>query len=247
MKPLIGITPSPSNDTMGHGTFYRYCLSRTYVDSVRSAGGMPVILPTDATDLDELLPRLDGLLLSGGGDLDPALFGDPDVHETTYGIDAERDAFELRAFGEAVDRDLATLCICRGIQAMAVAMGGTLHQDISTTFPHSIEHRQSKLGKMRDDVGHEVSLVEGNPLSDRVRAERFAVNSFHHQAVKDPGKSLVVIATADDGIIEGLWHPGMRFGIGVQWHPEMLANSRAQHAAIFDGFVEAARQAAPTP
>jgi putative glutamine amidotransferase len=247
MKPLIGITPSPSNDQMSHGMFYRYCLSRTYVDSVRAAGGVPVILPTDATELDDLFPRLDGLLLSGGGDLDPAHFGEPELHEATYGIDAQRDAFELRAFREAVDRDLPTLCICRGIQVMAVAMGGTLVQDISSTLPDVIEHRQSKLGKNRDDVGHEVTLSDGNPLADRVRSERFAVNSFHHQAVKDPGATLVVIAAAEDDVIEGLWHPGMHFGIGVQWHPEMLAGSFAQHAAIFDGFVDAARQPAPIP
>jgi putative glutamine amidotransferase len=232
---------------MGHGTFYRYCLSRTYVDAVRAAGGVPVILPTDAGGLNEILPRLDGLLLSGGGDLDPALYGDREVHETTYGIDAERDTFELRAFRVAIQRDLPTLCICRGIQTMAVAMGGTLIQDISSTVPDAVEHRQSKLGKMRDDVGHDVTLAPGNPLSEHVRASRFSVNSFHHQAVKDPGESLVIIAKADDGVIEGLWHPGMRYGVGVQWHPEMLAANLDQHASIFEGFVDAARHSTRVP
>ena len=237
MKPLIGITPTPSTDEMGHGTFYRYCLSRTYVDSVRAAGGIPVILPTDKVDLEATLGRLDGLLLSGGSDLDPALYGDSEVHETTYGIDDERDSYETVAFRYAVEHDLPTLCICRGIQVMSVALGGTLVQDIPTQVPNAIEHRQHNAGKMRDDVGHTVEVMEGNPLRAIVGASSFEVNSFHHQSVKTPGKDLVVVATAEDGVIEALWHPGMRFGLGVQWHPEMLAAKFPKHAAIFDAFV----------
>jgi len=237
MKPLIGISPSPSTDEMGHGTFYRYCLSRTYVDSVRAAGGVPVILPTDTQELGDILPRLNGLLLSGGGDLDPALFGDTEVHPKTYGIDEDRDGFEIEAFRYAAVHDLPTLCICRGIQVMAVAQGGTLYQDIDTQVIGAIEHRQHNVGKMRDDVGHDVTISAGNPLAEIVGAPTAAVNSFHHQAVKAPGIDLVVIATASDGVIEALWHPGMRFGIGVQWHPEMLSHLHREHAAIFAAFV----------
>ncbi len=239
MKPMIGITPSPSVDSMGHGDFYRYCLSRTYVDSVRAAGGVPVILPTDSMLVEETLSRLDGLLLSGGGDLDPARYGDPDVHEKTYGIDDERDAFETEAFRQAVERDLPTLCICRGIQAMAVAQGGTLVQDIPSQIGGGIEHRQHVIGLMRDDVSHIVVFTAGSPLRDIVGEEPLAVNSFHHQSVKNPGRDLVVIASAEDGVIEALWHPAMRFGIGVQWHPEMLSAHLPRHAALFSAFVDA--------
>lgn len=242
MKPLIGITPSPGIDTMGHGTFYRYCLSRTYVDSVRSAGGTPVILPTDSGELEETLSRLDGLLISGGGDLDPSLYGDNTLHEKTYGVDDERDTYEVQAWLWAVAHDLPTLCICRGIQVMAVAQGGTLIQDISSQTPGAIEHRQHNIGKMRDDVSHSVSIEENNPLREIVGDAAFDVNSFHHQAVREPGNDLVAIATADDGIIEALWMPEMRFGLGVQWHPEMLAQEFPKHAALFSAFVtEAAR------
>jgi putative glutamine amidotransferase len=240
MKPLIGITPSPSMDEMGHGAFYRYCLSRTYIDSIRAAGGIPIILPTDAVELDDLFPRLDGLLVSGGGDLDPALYGDHDVHETTYGIDAERDDFETVSYRYAVEHDVPTLCICRGIQVMAVAQGGTLVQDIPTQVVLPIEHRQHNLGKMRDEVSHPVSIADGNPLREIIGADSIEVNSFHHQAVKDPGKDLVIIATAGDGVIEALWNPGMRFNLGVQWHPEMLSYTFPKHAAIFSAFVHAA-------
>jgi putative glutamine amidotransferase len=240
MNPLIGITPAPSMDVFGHGTFYRYCLSRTYVDSVRRAGGVPVILPTDTAEVDTILPRLDGLLISGGGDIDPARFNDEFVHETTYGIDHQRDAFEDAAFRFAVSHDLPTLCICRGIQVMAVAMGGTLYQDIPSQVPGAIEHRQQQLGKKQDDLGHVVQLTPGSPLHRIVGSDSFMVNSFHHQAVRAPGAGLEVIATADDGVIEGLWCPDMRFGIGVQWHPEMLSHVHPQHAAVFAAFVEAA-------
>lgn len=239
MKPLIGITPSPSTDAMGHGSFYRYCLSRTYVDSVRAAGGTPVILPTDHADLTETLSRLDGLVISGGGDLDPVTYRDPELHEETYGIDEERDSFELQAFRHARDHDLPTLCICRGAQVMAVAQGGSLVQDIPSQITSSIEHRQHQLGKMRDDVSHAITISDGNPLRDIVGESTFDVNSFHHQAVKDPGDDLQIIAVADDGVVEALWHPQMRFGLGVQWHPEMLAHRFPLHAALFNAFVAA--------
>ncbi len=248
MKPLIGITPSPSLDSMGHGDFYRYCLSRTYVDSIRSAGGSPVILPTDTTDIGDIgdiLARLDGLLISGGGDLDPTRYGDPVVHEKTYGIDHDRDSFETQAFRHALDHDLPTLCICRGIQVMAVAQGGTLIQDIPSQVTGAIEHRQHDIGKMRDDVSHTITLSGSNPLRAIVSESSFEVNSFHHQAVRDPGHDLEVIAVAEDGVIEALWHPEMRFGLGVQWHPEMLASQFPGHAALFAAFVTASA-AVPT-
>lgn len=240
MKPLIGITPTPSLDTMGHGTFYRYCLSRTYTDSVIAAGGTPVILPTE-TQIEDILPRLDGLLLSGGGDLDPNTYGDSTRHETTYGVDPERDGFETRAFKWAVKHDFPTLCICRGVQVMAVAMGGALVQDIAAMVPGAIQHRQQEDGKMRDDLGHVVTLTAGTPLHDLMGGTEVMVNSFHHQAVTSVGPELEVIAVAPDGVVEGLQHPGMRFGIGVQWHPEMLSAAHPAHAAIFSGFVAAAR------
>jgi putative glutamine amidotransferase len=226
---------------MGHGQFYRYALSRTYVDAIRAAGGVPVILPTDSLDLDDVLPRLNGLLISGGGDIDPALYGDQVVHETTYGIDHERDAFEIKAYQYAANADLPTLCICRGIQVMAVAAGGTLFQDIGSSVPNAMEHRQHNLGKMRDELGHEVTIAGGNPLHDLIGQDHMMVNSFHHQSVLDPGPSLRVIATASDGVIEALWHPEMRFGLGVQWHPEMLAQEHQQYADIFAAFVGEAR------
>src|SRR5699024_1761652 len=131
--------------------------------------------------------------------------------------------FEVGAFRKAASADMPILCICRGIQVMAVAEGGTLWQDIPSQLGEQVEHRQQRAGKMRDALGHGVSVTEGTPLHEIVGVESLEVNSFHHQSVKDPGPTLEVAATADDGVIEALYHPGLRFGLGVQWHPEMLA------------------------
>lgn len=240
MKPMIGITPSPSNDQMSHGTFYRYALSRTYTDAVQAAGGFPVILPESETDLDPVFDRIDGLLLSGGGDIDPVLFNESTVHPKTYGVSEERDTFEIKAFQTAVERDLPTLCICRGIQVMSVAQGGTLHQHIPDNVPGEIGHRQQEFGRTRDELGHTVRLSDGPHLLRSILGkDEMDVNSFHHQSVATPGIHLQVVATSSDGVVEALWHPGMRFGLGVQWHPEMLAHLHADHAALFSAFVAA--------
>ena len=244
MMPLIGITPSISHDTMPHGTFYRYALSRAYTDAIHAAGGIPVILPESETHIEVLLDRLDGLVLSGRGDIDPTLFNEGTVHPKTYGISDERDAFEIAAFRAAVAKDLPTLCICRGIQVMSVAQGGALHQHIADDVPAELGHRQHEQGKSRDDVGHHVHLAEGPHLLRSILGkDDIEVNSFPHQAVAIPGDMLEVVATSSDAVIEALWHPGMRFGLGVQWHPELLASAHRDHAAIFRALVTASSSA----
>lgn len=243
MMPMIGITPSPAIDEAPHGTFHRYAISRTYVDAVRSAGGIPVVIPEGETDLPALFERIDGLLLSGGGDIDPARFGEGTVHEKTYGINEERDQFEIAAWRYAVQRDIPTLCICRGIQVMSVAQGGTLIQHIPDALSNPLPHRQHEVGLGRSDLSHDISLTRGDhPLRRIVEQDVLQVNSFHHQAVLTPGNDLEVIATSSDGVIEGMWHPRMGFGLGVQWHPEMLAAEYPIHAALFKVFVEATRR-----
>lgn len=243
-RPVIGITPSPADDVADHGTFRRYCLSNTYVDSIRRAGGLPVILPESETEFEAVLATVDGLLFSGGSDLDPALYGDTTVHETTYGIDPERDTFEIGLFRLAHERDVPVLGICRGIQTINVALGGTLIQDIDAEIQGNTEHRQHKNGKSRTDVSHTVTVADDqNPLFAAVGEHTFQVNSFHHQSVKEPAPGFRIAATSEDGVIEALWHPDMRFCLAVQWHPEMLADRFPDHAAIFDAFVNATRSA----
>ena len=243
-KPVIGITPSPSEDVFNHGTFRRYSLAATYVDSVLAAGGMPVILPESETDLQSILDTVDGLILSGGSDLDPMLYGDSTLHETTYGVDAERDAFEIALFRLAVEQDKPVLGICRGIQSINVALGGTLIQDIDSTLPDAIRHRQHSAGKSQTDVSHEVTIVdEQSPLFAAIGNKRVLVNSYHHQSVREPAPDLRIAAVADDGVIESLWHPGMSFLLAVQWHPEMLAAGHDEHAALFRSLIETSSRA----
>ncbi len=243
-KPIIGITPSPTEDVANHGTFRRYGLSSTYVDAVRAAGGLPIILPESETDLDSILGIVDGLVLSGGSDLAPRLYGDAYVHETTYGIDPERDNFEIELIRLAVKRDIPVLGICRGIQSINVALGGTLIQDIATEHPGNIGHRQHELGKSQTDLSHTVTIVdEQSPLSALIGKNTLAVNSFHHQSVRELARDLRVAAVADDGIIESLWHPGMTFGLAVQWHPEMLVSKHEDHAALFRALIAASSRA----
>ncbi|HEU0165032.1 MAG TPA: gamma-glutamyl-gamma-aminobutyrate hydrolase family protein, partial [Thermomicrobiales bacterium] len=235
-----GITPSPSEDVFDHGTFRRYSLASTYVDSVIAAGGTPIILPESIDDAQSVLDLVDGLVLSGGSDLDPALYGDSTIHPTTYGVDPERDSFDIRVFKLAVEQDKPVLGICRGIQSINVALGGTLIQDIDSEIPENVVHRQQKIGKNNLETSHSVTIVdEVNPLFAAVGTRNMIVNSFHHQSVRDLAPGLVVTAVAEDGVIEGLWHPGMSFGMAVQWHPEMLAARHDDHAAIFRALVGA--------
>jgi putative glutamine amidotransferase len=240
MKPLIGISPSPDETGMDHGHFRRYALSDTYTKSILAAGGIPVILPPHVESIDALLDSLDGIVFSGGGDIDSS-YWDEEPHAEAYGFDEERDAFELQAIPKVVARDMPMLGICRGIQTVNVALGGSIVQDIPDQLPGSLQHRQHRDGKMRDTTSHTVTIKEGENLLHKIVGDTaLETNSFHHQAIKDVGEGLEVIATADDGVIEALWNPQMTFGLAVQWHPEMLASDHPDHAAIFEAFVKAA-------
>ena len=239
-RPLIGITPAPSTSSPEHGSQYRYCISDNYVRAVWQGGGNPIILPWVSDTSAAILDEIDGLVLSGGGDIRPSRFGQ-EQHEKTDGIDDARDDFELALMRAAEKRDLPTLAICRGIQVMNVALGGTLIQhlpDVST----EIEHRQNELDIPRETPSHRVALENApNPVSEIVGATELMTNSFHHQALDDVASPLRIAGRADDGVIEAVWHPGMSFGIGVQWHPEGHAATLPEHARLFSALVEAAR------
>lgn len=243
-KPLIGITSNASPQTLDHGTFERYVLARTYIDAVRAAGGIPIILSADEAEVDLLLDRIDGVLLSGGSDLDPSRYSDEPKHPTTYGIDPERDGFELALAAAARNRDLPLLGICRGIQALNVAMGGTLYQDIDDQATTTINHRQQQAGYARDATSHDVAIASGHhPLVELIGPESLAVNSFHHQGIRDLAPDLEIVAWAPDDLPEAIWNPTLRFCLAVQWHPEILALSHPRHLAIFHGLVAAASPA----
>ena len=242
MKPIIGLTPTPSDDAFDHGTFHRFALADTYTGAVAHAGGIPVILPPQADAYDEIFGMIDGLVLTGGADIDPKRYGDATRHPATYGVDAARDQFEIDLVHGALERNIPILCICRGIQLLNVALGGTLIQDIADEYPGAIEHRQQANRLPIDAPSHPVIIEPGSLLAEVYGPGPIPANSFHHQAVRVPGDGLRVVGRTPDGLIEALELTGSTWVLGVQWHPEMMFRSHPEHLRPFQALVHAATQ-----
>lgn len=233
-RPAVGITIGYDDRRAG-----MHSLRQEYVRSVEQAGGLPLVLaPGRPGDAPELLERLDGLLLSGGADVDPALYGEP-PHPRLGRVIRERDEFELALAREAFRRDVPILAICRGHQVLNVAMGGTLIQDIPSEVAGGGDHDPRR---ERWERAHDVQILPGTRLHEIFDRDTVSVNSFHHQAVERLGRDLVVSArSAGDRIIEGIEAPGRRFVIGVQWHPEAFwDHEESGFRPLFDAFVAAA-------
>ena len=233
MKPVIGITPSAQIDTLAHGTFRRYLLSAPYVRAVEAAGGIAIILPPQPDAVDALPRLVDGLLLSGGPDVDPSRYGVDYVHPETYGIDPERDQFEIDLFDAALRANIPVLGICRGIQVINVALGGTLIQDVASEHPgaRDIGHRQHERELEEWQVGHAVTAVSSAlPL---IANTVLGVNSFHHQAIRDIAPGIEPVARSPDGLIEAVWMPEAPHVFAVQWHPELMFEHDDAHLLAF--------------
>lgn len=244
MRPLIGICAALERARWSVWDLEAFLLPRMYVDAVHRAGGSAVLLPVDQGWIDdpgELLDRLDGLMLAGGCDLDPASYGaEPDPH--TIGVVPERDAFELALTRAAFERDLPYLGICRGMQVMNVAAGGTLIQHLPDSHGHD-DHR--RVPGSFDGADHDVRLAAGSLAARAAGEELHATKSHHHQGVGEIGAGLEVTgrATLDD-LPEAIERADRRFALGVQWHPEADETSRliaalvaeaAEHAAAVRG------------
>jgi putative glutamine amidotransferase len=238
--PVIGLLTRPDHSAAWSG--YRlYGQGAVYSQAVALAGGAPVLIPLELgkSAWRSLYERLDGLLLPGGVDMDPAHYGEarhPDLGE----VDDALDAAELVLTRWALEEDLPLLGICRGIQTLNVAAGGSLYQDLPAQFPGALQHRFSPPEYPRDHRGHTVHIQAGSRLAQVLETLDLPVNSRHHQAVKEAAPGFVVAARAPDGVIEGLEKPGARFCVGVQWHPESLAAGDPQMLALFEAFVQAA-------
>jgi putative glutamine amidotransferase len=240
MKPVIGITPSPIHQVSSAGDLERYAIAACYVNAVLAAGGVPVVLPLQDGNADALLDLVDGLIFSGGADIDPALFGDTEIHPKTYDVHPLRDRFELDLMTRAIERDLPVFCICRGIQILNVACGGTLFQDVPDQFSSALQHRQQETGHERHEPSHNVEAESESLLASVYGSVSVPVNSYHHQAVKDVAPGLHVTARSDDGLAEAVEMPGRTFVLGVQWHPEMMFEANPEHLAPFKELVAAA-------
>lgn len=214
------------------------------------AAGAEIRELTPADPLPESLASCDGLLLTGGVDVDPAEYGDAERHPTLE-LDAERDRYELALAREALRRDMPTLAICRGAQVLNVAAGGTLIQDIASAHPNALNHQQTT---PKDLLAHTVDIATGSRLAGLldpgesmpgVRGaeppDQLLVNSRHHQAVRDVAEGFVASAHSPDGIIEAIEKPDASFCVAVQWHPENF-HATGRFAGLFAGLIEAARQ-----
>lgn len=236
--PLIGVTPSAGDNSLGVRT---HNLAADYTQAIERAGGMPVILPLHYQDIDGLIETLDGVVFSGGGDIEAHRFGQEN-HETAGGFDEERDTFEIQLMEKAFARDLPILAICRGVQVMNVQQGGNLHQDIHSNTDSKKEHAQRNQKAGEHDVFDEIEIPEGdNPVSQALGAGTKAINSFHHQSLNEVANTLEVVAKSDDGIIEAVYAPNQQFAVGTQWHPERLAAEQPEQQELFNDLVEAAR------
>ncbi|MBI4591276.1 MAG: gamma-glutamyl-gamma-aminobutyrate hydrolase family protein [Candidatus Rokubacteria bacterium] len=236
--PLIGVTTSI---TVGKSPERAY-VNSAYVAAIQEAGGVPVPIPPqlDATALAEILARCDGFLLTGGGDMDPAAFNEP-PHPTLSEVAPARDRLEIALVRRALESGKPLLAVCRGIQVLNVALGGSLFQDVATDPGTEIQHQQEREQKPRDEPTHPVKVVAGSRLAQLLGTTELRVNSMHHQAVKALGRGLVPVAFAPDMIIEGVeLEDPERFVLGVQWHPEELVSRDQAAARLFRAFVEAA-------
>jgi putative glutamine amidotransferase len=232
--PLIGVTTSITVGTSPERAF----VNSTYLRALQEAGGVPIALPPQLAPevLAVLMTRVDGLLLTGGGDMDPSRFGEA-PHPTLYDVAPSRDTVEIEAIRMAMERRLPVLAICRGIQVLNVACGGSLYQDVGsdpgTTLPHSQK-------EPRNQPTHKVKLTRGSRLAGVMGADEVEVNSMHHQAIKGLGTGLVAVAWAPDHIVEGVESEDpSRFVLGVQWHPEELVGDSEPARRLFAALVEA--------
>jgi len=207
-----------------------------YDESVRRAGGTPRVLDLAADAPADVVSSIDGLLLTGGGDVLPSIYG-ATAHPAFDAAEPGRDEYEMELVRRALDADIPVLAICRGIQVLNVARGGTLIQDIPDEVGTTVNHR---VPTPPHSLAHDVWIESGSRLEQLLAAETRPVNSRHHQAVKEPGEGLIVTATAPDGVIEAIEDATRRFCVGVQWHPENFFRT-GEFRALFEALVEACR------
>lgn len=233
-RPRVGITTAQGGPATEAG--------RYYAEAVETAGGEVVWLEPAAlagTDPGEVLREIEALLASGGVDVDPRHFGEDALPEAGLEVDPQRDAAELPLIRAALHAEVPLLGICRGIQLINIAAGGTVHQDLGLLGLDPAAHQQRLAGKGLDDDAHPLRITPGSRLHALLGAEALTVNSFHHQAIRTPGPGLVVTAQAEDGVAEGLESPRRTFVVGVQWHPERMVARHPAQRALFAALLDA--------
>ena len=231
-KPLIGITTSFDSkaSTMNIRT--------TYTEAVMHGGGIPVLLPVtmDPERIRELFESVDGVLLCGGPDIHPNLYGEQIKYYCGH-VNHERDVFELELARLCIEEDKPLMGICRGSQVLNVACGGTLYQDINLQGATDFKHADNS--ESHSPVAHPVNLLTGKFFEQVLGISELEITSWHHQAVRAPGEGIEIAALCPDGIIEGVYMPSKKCIFGVEWHPEMLPDNPGYK--LFDYFVDQCR------
>jgi len=229
-RPIIGLT------TYGRSNDDRFTLPAEYVDAVRRAGGVPLLLTPGESNWDAVLDVVDAFILTGGGDIDPTRYNGA-RHDTNYGVDQERDVLELALARRLIDSGLPTLGICRGAQILNVVEGGTLIEHIPDEVGDDVLHRAPP----REPVAHKIQLKPDSRLMRILEREEFEAASWHHQAPRRVANSFEIVATAPDGIVEAIEMPDHPWLIAVQWHPELTAASDPLQQRLFDAIVAQAK------
>jgi putative glutamine amidotransferase len=245
MRPTIGVTTQTLQAIDGIPPLlpHSVVMNERYYSAVASAGGAPVLVPLLDNDPDALravYDVLDGVLIPGGVDMDPAHFGEA-PHPKLGRVDEARDFVEMQLTRWAIADSKPLLGLCRGLQVINVTLGGSLYQDLEEQLPESIKHDYfPTYGFTRDHLAHEVKVAEGSRLRDVLERESITVNSMHHQGIKELAPQLVASAVAPDGLVEAVELPGAPFCVGVQWHPEVFEMVNPDTRRVFEEFIAAA-------
>lgn len=242
IRPLVGI-PGASRAPLEPPDELMYQVNANYTHALSAAGAAPVVVPLDLAEeaLRAIFERLDGLCLAGGVDVDPACFAE-ERHPGLGQVDAARDEAELRLTHWALAAGMPLIGICRGIQVLNVAAGGSLYQHLPAQRPASIQHSYTLRQSPRQRPVHGVRVAAGSRLAGVLGVLELRTNSYHHQAVKRTAPGFVEVAWSEDGLVEGIELPQHPFALGVQWHPEGMYDSDAAARRFFAGFVAACKE-----
>jgi len=234
-KPIIGLSTGYQNGRV----INRVMLNHNYMEAIRKLGGIPLMIPAEATDEERevLLDFCDGVILTGGADIHPSAYGEPVLNDTVKTV-PHRDKTDMQLCKQVLRRQMPLLGICRGAQVINVCFGGTLYQDIPAQLETTVQHKMEP-----DDrtSRHSCIVTPGSPLYETVQADCIDVNSHHHQAIKDVAPGFAVMGRCEDGIIEAIWKPDEKFLWALQWHPEKIFDLDAISCRIFEAFLAACR------
>jgi putative glutamine amidotransferase len=239
MPPIIGLSTGGRIENDFASSYYDsfFYIPSLYIEAVRRAGGIPILIPPDsANEAESLLHRLDGLIITGGADINPKHYGGNTQHPSLTKIDPERDNSEMALIHAWLNTNKPMLCVCRGMQVLNVALGGTMHEHIPDVRENDIHRSADGLWAI-----HEVLVDENSLLAQVMGTNNVETYSGHHQAVKAIGQGLCIVAQAPDGIVEALAHEKHPWLIGVQWHPEKSAATDPTQQRIFDVLAQQAK------